>query len=243
MSDDLTCMEAVEGISPRVQQSRFKSGSGAMNRAMSIAHDTMVAALPANTPPPYRSIDRARFTTKSKIVADVTMFDGLPAVAHFNRWPLGWSHGWEIMEGGDCSFENGEWTRVHRGVEPSLPGPQWSTDMQTAPRGHTEPQERKTKDGVVIDQVWRPDVIWAASKCGKVIKTYFLQPTRDHKLGYWCFFRSDWQREPGDFEQPLAWRPFIEGEFPSHIDPITKTRVYPNGKGPEFPAMVLGVAA
>jgi len=30
MTSDLTCMEAVEGISPRSAQSRFKSGSGAI---------------------------------------------------------------------------------------------------------------------------------------------------------------------------------------------------------------------
>lgn len=122
-------------------------------------------------------------------------------------------------------------------MEPS--GPAWSPDMQTAPRGHTEPVERKTKGGVVIDQVWRPDWIWAASKCGKVIATYFAQPTSGHPLGQWVSFRSDWEREPGDFEWPLAWRPFIEGEFPRVV--VDKKATYPNGKTPEYPAYLFEV--
>jgi hypothetical protein len=69
---------------------------------------------------------------------------------------------------------------------------------------------------VATDQVWHPDYIWAASKCGKVIKTFFCQPTEWNPLGRWESFRSDSGREPGDFEVPLAWRPFIKGECPEY---------------------------
>ncbi len=109
-----------------------------------------------------------------------------------------------------------------------MSAPIWSTHMTTAPCGHTEPQERKTKDGVVIDHVWRPDFIWAASKCGKVISTWWM---RDESR--WCFFANG--------EQPLAWRPFIDGEFPKVG--AGKDATWPNGKTPAYPAELVGVAA
>lgn len=36
-------------------------------------------------------------------------------------------------------------------------------------------------------------------------------------------------------EQPIAWRPFIEGEYPVKYDKKEKVYNYPKGKGPDYP--------
>lgn len=83
-----------------------------MNRAMDIAKETLLASLPTDAPPMFQSIDRARFEGKHQIVAHVTMFDGLPAVARFKAWAFGWSIGWDVLQGGAASLEQGSWRRV-----------------------------------------------------------------------------------------------------------------------------------
>ncbi len=79
-----------------------------------IARAILLAALPDGVPPSFSRIDRASFVGKREIIAHLTMFDGLKAVAHFRKWALGWSTGWDDMPGGDISFEDGAWTRVVR---------------------------------------------------------------------------------------------------------------------------------
>ena len=106
--------------------------------------------------------------------------------------------------------------------------PDWSTDINAAPRGHTTTQERKTKDGVAITTIHVNDVVWAASKCGSVIRTYWV-PSRKA----WCSF--------GDNETPLAWRPFVEGEFPKVM--VDKEPTWPNGRAPTFPKHLVGELA
>ena len=114
----------------------------------------------------------------------------------------------------------------------------WSTDISAAPRGKRVKTSKvingKTHTSVVIER----EPVWLATKCGKVILSYWL-----------------WTREVGgkmtkarwimlsENKQPLAWYPFTEGEFPFTVDPSTKARTYLNGKGPAFPAMLLGVTA
>jgi hypothetical protein len=117
--------------------------------------------------------------------------------------------------------------------------PAWSTDISAAPRGKRVTVRKIGKDGK-INASTRMDreQVWLASKCGKVILSEWLWPKQDGQTmtkARWLMFCAG--------SVPLAWRPFIEGEFPSHIDPDTKTRAYPKGKGPEFPAMILGVVA
>lgn len=80
--------------------------------AHDIAHVTMRDALPPGSPLPG-TITAARFVNKNEVTANVTLFDGLSGVAHFRQWSLGWSYGWDTLEGGDISLEGGEWTRVH----------------------------------------------------------------------------------------------------------------------------------
>lgn len=81
--------------------------------AREIVQQTISSALPDGSPLPYANIGKAAFEGRNSIVASLTMFDGLPAVCRLNRWPLGWSLGYDSMPGGDISLENGSWARVY----------------------------------------------------------------------------------------------------------------------------------
>jgi hypothetical protein len=83
-----------------------------VSAAIEIARRTMLDALPPKCPPHFRMITSARFIDKKTIVADLIMFDGMEATAHFRKWALGWSHGWDALPGGDISFEEGAWIRI-----------------------------------------------------------------------------------------------------------------------------------
>jgi hypothetical protein len=85
-------------------------------KALDIVMETAKATLPDGSPLPFVSVRHARFEppNKSQIVAEVEMFDGLPAKMRLRLWGLGWSLGWDEMAGGDCSLENGGWVRVDR---------------------------------------------------------------------------------------------------------------------------------
>ena len=114
----------------------------------------------------------------------------------------------------------------------------WSTDISAAPRGKRVKVSKvikgKTHTKVSIER----EPVWLATKCGRVVRSEWIRPRQDGET----MTKARWMMLGMD-ERPLAWRPFFDLEFPSHIDPDTKKRVYPNGKGPEFPAMVLGEAA
>lgn len=87
-----------------------------MSRARSIEtiNQTMRDCLPQDAPLSFSKIVDARREGKNRIVADVVMFDGLPAVLHLNRWEHGWSHGWDSFPGGDCYLDDdGAWKRVN----------------------------------------------------------------------------------------------------------------------------------
>ena len=120
--------------------------------------------------------------------------------------------------------------------------PSWSTDLSAAPRGKRVTVRKITKTGKInaSTRIER-ELVWLASQCGRVVLSDWLWPKKIGEYGT-AMTKARWNMF-GETEKPLAWRPFIEDEYPSHIDPIQKKRVYPNGVGPEFPAMVLGVAA
>lgn len=112
----------------------------------------------------------------------------------------------------------------------------WSTDIAAAPRGRRVKTSKvingKTHTSVTIER----EPVWLATKCGRVVLSHWLWPRQDGETmtkARWLMLGMD--------EQPLAWRPFTEGEFPKVI--IGKEPTWPNGKTPEFPAMILGVAA
>lgn len=121
----------------------------------------------------------------------------------------------------------------------------WSTDISAAPRGKRVTVRKIGKNGKVHAQtVTEHEPVWLATKCGVVTKAHWLWP---RKLGQYGTQMSAarWNMLSAN-EKPLAWRPFIEGEFPRIVtkgedgkDVIT----YPNGAGPEYPHMILGVAA
>lgn len=78
------------------------------------------ACLPDGVPPSYRSIDGARYVSaqpRHEAVAEVTMFDGQPAKVRvwlYARNRDAFAHEWLEMEGGGCSFEDGQWLRIDR---------------------------------------------------------------------------------------------------------------------------------
>lgn len=89
----------------------------------------------------------------------------------------------------------------------------WNTDISAAPKGRTITvmKNTRTKDGVVRlpveEKVDEP--IWVATKCGKVMKTHWLQSERNP--GRWVGLASN--------EEPVAWQPFVT---PQHPDVLAK---------------------
>lgn len=81
--------------------------------AIDVVSQTMRACTPPNAPLSFTKITRAAFRGKNCIVANVVMFDGLPATLRLNRWAYGWSHGWDDMPGGDCFLDDDDvWMRA-----------------------------------------------------------------------------------------------------------------------------------
>ena len=117
----------------------------------------------------------------------------------------------------------------------------WSTDISAAPRGRRVKVSKvikgKTHTTVTIER----EPVWLATKSGQVILAWWLWPEKagdGMTKARWCML--------GTNEQPLAWRPFVEGEFPRIVTKVKGSAdlvEYPNGKRPEYPAMILGVAA
>lgn len=82
-------------------------------KAVEIVGQTMRDCVPEGAPLSFIKINDADFQGKNRIVANVEMFDGGPAVLHLNRWAHGWSHGWDSLPGGDCYLDDdGSWKRV-----------------------------------------------------------------------------------------------------------------------------------
>lgn len=117
----------------------------------------------------------------------------------------------------------------------------WSTDISAAPRGKRVKTSKvvngKTHTSVTVER----ETVWLATKCGRVIKSHWLWPVKAGE----GMTKARWMML-GMTEQPLAWCPFVEGEFPRIVIKVSGSadRVeYPKGRGPEYPRMVLGVAA
>lgn len=89
----------------------------------------------------------------------------------------------------------------------------WNFDISQAPRGRMVDQEVKNaaqcKAGITTVRVYEPDIILAASKCGKVMKSYFIP-----KENRWCMFASG--------ELPIAWMPYPK--HPNHVNFPTVTK-------------------
>lgn len=81
----------------------------------------------------------------------------------------------------------------------------WSHDITAAPRGKTVHSERKVGDRIHQISDFVPDHIWAASQCGKVIKSYWIPPV-GKSAGRWSGFANG--------EQPIAWQHYVVPEHP-----------------------------
>ena len=75
----------------------------------------LMDVLPGGVPPSFRRVVRSSFTGDRRVVATLEMFDGLPAEVEAWQWrPDGWAHRWLQLDGGDLSWEDGQWVRVQR---------------------------------------------------------------------------------------------------------------------------------
>lgn len=87
----------------------------------------------------------------------------------------------------------------------------WNHDISSAPRGRTINVMRntKTKDGVIRVPVeeFEPDILWLASSCGKVIRSYWI-PANKHHDGYWAGFAQK------GGTPPVAWQNYVVPEHP-----------------------------
>ena len=81
----------------------------------------------------------------------------------------------------------------------------WSHDISAAPRGKMVHSTRTVGDRVHEISDFVPDHIWAASKCGKVIKSYWIPPV-GKAAGRWSGFATG--------EAPIAWQRFVVPEHP-----------------------------
>ena len=88
----------------------------------------------------------------------------------------------------------------------------WSFDISTAPRGKTVTTTRLVNDknsasgkSVKDFEEFREEPVILATKCGKVVRSYWMQ-----KEGRWAGFATG--------EQPLAWMPWPEHPHHSNTD-------------------------
>lgn len=82
---------------------------------------------------------------------------------------------------------------------------EWNFNINEAPKGEIKNIDRNIEDkngDPTYKDVFFPEYIWAATKCGQVTKTNWLP-----KEGRWnCLSRG---------EYPIAWQAFVVPEFPS----------------------------
>jgi hypothetical protein len=81
----------------------------------------------------------------------------------------------------------------------------WNHYLSQAPRGKMVHSTRAVGDRVHEISDFVADHIWAASKCGKVIKSYWIPPV-GKAAGCWSGFATG--------EAPIAWQRFVVPEHP-----------------------------
>jgi len=80
----------------------------------------------------------------------------------------------------------------------------WIHDITLAPRGRIAISTRTYGDKNVNHSEFVPDVLWIATKCGKVSRSYWI-PEAGKNPGRWSGLATG--------EQPVAWQPC---EVPAH---------------------------
>ncbi|MBX5089375.1 hypothetical protein HJB60_09345 [Rhizobium lentis] len=78
----------------------------------------------------------------------------------------------------------------------------WNTDLNGIPCGSMVTRTVTTKDGIKKYDDFQPDFVILASKCGKVIKSYWIRDERR-----FAGFKQG--------EQPVAWMRWPRHPFPS----------------------------
>jgi hypothetical protein len=80
----------------------------------------------------------------------------------------------------------------------------WNHDISTAPRGNTVKSKRTVGDRVQDVSDFVPDVLWLATKCGKVVRSYLI-PESGKAPARWSGLANG--------ELPIAWQPYV---VPAH---------------------------
>ena len=83
-------------------------------KAASFVAERLQACLPPGVPPSYREIVSARYERSGAAraaIADLIMFDGLPARVQISTIGL-MPQRYTDLPGGDLSFEGGRWIRI-----------------------------------------------------------------------------------------------------------------------------------
>lgn len=81
----------------------------------------------------------------------------------------------------------------------------WNHDIDAAPKGTFFKRNRIVKDKVQEVEEFIPNYVWVATKCDKVLKSYFVPPV-GKVVGRWSGLATG--------EQPVAWQTFIVPEHP-----------------------------
>jgi len=91
----------------------------------------------------------------------------------------------------------------------------WSFEISTAPKGRniTVMRTARSKDGVTRFPVeeFEPDHVWLATKCGKVLKSYWIPETAKNE-GRWAGL--------GTKEQPVAWQLYVVPAHPNSVSDL-----------------------
>lgn len=78
----------------------------------------------------------------------------------------------------------------------------WNFDLSQAPKGSHTPVDIKYPDGSVrVRENFNQVLVWTASKCGKVILSYYL-PKEDR----WNLYTKG--------SPPIAWQEFVKPTYP-----------------------------
>lgn len=78
--------------------------------------------------------------------------------------------------------------------------PKWNHDVASAPRGTTFKRNRIIKDKIQEIEEFIPDHVWIATKCQKVLKSYFI-PQAGKTPSRWSGLATG--------EEPVAWQAFV----------------------------------
>lgn len=87
----------------------------------------------------------------------------------------------------------------------------WDTNISRAPHGRYRIVSKKTVKGGTSDtRLFERQVIWTASKCGKVTRSYYIP---DQKR--WCMYAAG--------EEPVAWLAHVEARDAYEVEENGKT--------------------